>query len=63
MLSESEQVAQAILRLQNQKKMYLERWLVTIKVAKSTAWYILRKKQEHTSDLSNIKKKEVMIPM
>ncbi len=44
-----------IVRLQKQNKSIRE-IAGTFGVAKSTVWYILRKKKEHTSELSNIKR-------
>ncbi len=45
---------ETIFKLQNQNKSTRE-IAGTLRVAKSTVWYILRKK-EHTSELSNIKR-------
>ncbi len=49
------QAKQTIVRFQNQNKSITE-IAVTLGVAKSTVWYILRKKTECTGELSNIKR-------
>ena len=48
-------VKQAIIRLKNQNKPIREIRAKTLGVAKSTVWYIL-KKREHTGELSNTKR-------
>ncbi len=49
------QAKQTIVRFQNQNKSITE-IAVTLGVAKSTVWYILRKKTECTGELGNIKR-------
>ncbi len=49
------QVKQTIVRLQKQNK-FIREIAGTFGVAKSTVCFILRKKKEHTSELSNIKR-------